>query len=152
MKCSNIKEMKNIIRKILKEDEDNNLEQRFRNSMQKFQYIFESSLSSDVDSVEISEIQFIPKYPYIEGKLTVKSYFEDHDFGSIGRHADSIENEIYKINRQYTFTENGGLIRRGPDNDWTLGCMPIAMKWQAGGEESFVLTLEFIISQDEYDA
>jgi hypothetical protein len=145
--------MKEIIKNILKEEQEyGELEQRFRNSMQKLQYIFESNISSEIDSVDISEIEFDPKYIQIRAKLTVKSYFEDHDFGSIGRHADSIENEIYKINQQYTFTENGGLIRRGPDNDWMLGCMPIGMKWQAGGEESFVLTLEFWVSQDEYDA
>jgi hypothetical protein len=144
--------MKDIIKNILKEEQDGELEQRFRNSMQKLQYIFESNISSEIDSVDISEIEFDPKYIQIRAKLTVKSYFEDHDFGSIGRHADSIENEIYKINQQYTFTENGGLIRRGPDNDWMLGCMPIGMKWQAGGEESFVLTLEFWVNQDEYDA
>ena len=144
--------MKDIIKNILKEEQDGELEQRFRNSMQKLQYIFESNISSEIDSVDISEIEFDPKYIQIRAKLTVKSYFEDHDFGSIGRHADSIENEIYKINQQYTFTENGGLIRRGPDNDWMLGCLPIGMKWQAGGEESFVLTLEFWVNQDEYDA
>jgi hypothetical protein len=145
--------MKDIIKNILKEEQEyGELEQRFRNSMQKLQYIFESNISSEIDSVDISEIEFDPKYIQIRAKLTVKSYFEDHDFGSIGRHADSIENEIYKINQQYTFTENGGLIRRGPDNDWMLGCMPIGMKWQAGGEESFVLTLEFWVNQDEYDA
>ena len=144
--------MKDIIKNILKEEQDGELEQRFRNSMQKLQYIFESNISSEIDSVDISEIEFDQKYIQIRAKLTVKSYFEDHDFGSIGRHADSIENEIYKINQQYTFTENGGLIRRGPDNDWMLGCLPIGMKWQAGGEESFVLTLEFWVNQDEYDA
>ncbi len=145
--------MKETIKNILKEEQEyGELEQRFRNSMQKLQYIFESNVSSEIDSVDISEIDFDPKYIQIRAKLTVKSYFEDHDFGSIGRHADSIENEIYKINQQYTFTENGGLIRRGPDNDWMLGCLPIGMKWQAGGEESFVLTLEFWVNQDEYDA
>jgi hypothetical protein len=144
--------MKETIKNILKEEQEyGELEQRFRNSMQKLQYIFESNISSEIDSVEISEIEFDPKYIQIRAKLTVKSYYEDHDFGSIGRHADSIESEVYKINQQYTFTENGGLIRRGPDNDWMLGCMPIGMKWQAGGEESFVLTLEFWVNQDEYD-
>ena len=145
--------MKETIKNILKEEQEyGELEQRFRNSMQKLQYIFESNISSEIDSVEISEIGFDPKYIQIRAKLTVKSYYEDHDFGSIGRHADSIESEVYKINQQYTFTENGGLIRRGPDNDWMLGCIPIGMKWQAGGEESFVLTLEFWVNQDEYDA
>ena len=144
--------MKETIKNILKEEQDGELEQRFINSMQKLQYIFESNISSEIDSVEISEIEFDPKYIQIRAKLTVKSYYEDHDFGSIGRHADSIENEVYKISQQYTFTENGGLIRRGPDNDWMLGCLPIGMKWQAGGEESFVLTLEFWLNQDEYDA
>jgi hypothetical protein len=145
--------MKNIIQKILKEeDENNNLENRFKNSMQKLQYIFEVNFSSDVDSVEISEIQFIPKYPYIEGKLIVKSYFEDHDFAALGRRIDSLEDEVYEIEKKYTFTEKGGLIKRGPNNDWFLSCIPIGMKWQAGGDESFMITLEFLISQDEYDA
>jgi hypothetical protein len=145
--------MKNIIRKILKENEETNLEQRFRNSMQKLQYIFESKVSSDIDSVVISEIKYeLYKYPYIEGKLTVKSYFEDHDFGAIGRRIDLLEDEVYEINKQFTFTKNGGLIKRGPDNDWILSCMPIGMKWQADGDEPFMITLEFIIYQDEYDA
>lgn len=145
--------MKDIIKNILKEEQEyGELEQRFRNSMQKLQYIFESNVSSEIDSVEISEIEFDPKYTEIQAKLTVKSYYDDHDFESIGRQITTVENEIYKINQQYTFTENGGLIRRGPDNDWMLGCLPIGMKWQAGGEESFVLTLEFWVNQDEYDA
>jgi hypothetical protein len=144
--------MKKLIKHILKENEENNLEQRFRNSMQKLQYIFESKVSSDIDSVVISEIKFDLKFNYIEGKLTVKSYFEDHDFGAIGRRIDLLEDEVYKIIRQFTFTKKGGLIKRGPDNDWILSCMPIGMKWQAGGDESFMITLEFIISQDEYDA
>jgi hypothetical protein len=145
--------MKNIIQKILKEeDENNNLENRFKNSMQKLQYIFEVNFSSDVDSVEISEIQFFPKYPYIEGKLIVKSYFEDHDFAALGRRIDSLEDEVYEIEKKYTFTEKGGLIKRGPNNDWFMSCMPIGMKWQAGGDESFMLILEFLIYQDEYDA
>jgi len=145
--------MKNIIQKILKEeDENNNLENRFKNSMQKLQYIFEVNFSSNIDSVEISEIQFIPKYPYIEGKLIVKSYFEDHDFAAIGRRIDSLEDEVYEIEKKYTFTKKGGLIKRGPNNDWILSCMPIGMKWQAGGDESFMLILEFLIYQDEYDA
>jgi len=143
--------MKELIKNILKENEENNLEQRFINSMQKLQYIFESNVSSEIDSVEISEIEFDPKYTEIQAILTVKSYYEDHDFGAIGKHADRIENEVYKINKQYTFTENGGLIRRRSDNDWHLGCMPIGMRWQAGGEESFVLTLEFWVNQNEYD-
>jgi len=145
--------MKNIIQKILKEEEENNnLENRFKNSMQKLQYIFEVNFSSNIDSVEISEIQFIPKYPYIEGKLTVKSYFEDHDFAALGRRIDLLEDEVYEIYKHYTFTEKGGLIKRGPNNDWFMSCMPIGMKWQAGGDESFMLILEFLIYQDEYDA
>ena len=120
--------------------------------MQKLQYIFESNVSSEIDSVEISEIEFDPKYTQIQAKLTVKSLFEDHDFGSIGRHADRIENEIYKINQQYTFTENGGLIRRGPDNDWFMSFIPIGMKWDVDGDEPFMIILDFLVRQEEYDA
>ena len=144
--------MKKLIRNILKENEENNLEQRFKNSMQKLQYIFESNVSSDVNSVEISEIEFHPRWPEIHAKLTIKSYFEDHDFGALAKHIDRLEDEVYKIYKPYTFTENGGLIKRGPDNDWFMSCIPIGMKWQVGGDESFMLTLDFIIRQDEFDA
>jgi len=144
--------MKDIIKNILKEEQDGELEQRFRNSMQKLQYIFESNISSEIDSVEISEIEFDPKYTEIQANLTVKSYYEDHDFGSLAKQIDRLEDEVYKIQGEYTFTENGGLIKRGPDNDWFMSCVPIGMKWQAGGDESFILTLEFWVNQDEYDA
>jgi hypothetical protein len=145
--------MKNIIQKILKEEEENNnLENRFKNSMQKLQYIIEVNFSSDINSVEISEIKFDPKFNYIEGKLTVKSYFEDHDFAAIGRRIALLEDEVYGINRQYTFTKKGGLIKRGPNNDWIMSCMPMGMKWQADGDEPFMLILDFLIYQDEYDA
>jgi len=143
--------MKKLIKNILKEEEENNLEQRFRNSMQKLQYIFESQVSSEIDSVEISEIEFDPKYTEIQANLTVKSYYEDHDFGSLAKQIDRLEDEVYKIQEKYTFTENGGLIKRGSDNDWFMSCIPIGMKWQAGGEESFLLILDFWIRQDEYD-
>jgi len=145
--------MKNIIQKILKEEEENNnLENRFKNSMQKLQYIFEVNFSSDINSVEISEIKFDPKFNYIEGKLTVKSYFEDHDFGVTGRQIDLLEDEVYKIYKHYTFTKKGGLIKRGPNHDWIMSCMPMGMKWQADGDEPFMLILDFLIYQDEYDA
>jgi hypothetical protein len=143
--------MKDIIKNILKEEQDGELEQRFRNSMQKLQYIFESQVSSEIDSVEISEIEFDPKYTEIQANLTVKSYYEDHDFGSLAKQIDRLEDEVYKIQEKYTFTENGGLIKRGPDNDWFMSCVPIGMKWQAGGDESFILILDFWVRQEEYD-
>lgn len=145
--------MKETIKNILKEEQEyGELEQRFRNSMQKLQYIFESNVSSEIDSVEISEIEFNPKYTEIQANLTVKSYYEDHDFGSLAKQIDRLEDEIYKIQGKYTFTENGGLIKRGHDNDWFMSCVPIGMKWQSGGDESFILTLDFWVRQDEYDA
>ena len=145
--------MKKLIKNILKEEEEeNNLEERFKNSMKKLQYIFESNVSSKIDSIEINKINFIPKYPYIEGKLIVKSYYEDHDFGGIAKHIDKLEDEVYKIQGQYTFTEKGRLIKRGPDNDWFMSCMPIAMKWNSYGDEPFMITLEFLLFQDDFDA
>ena len=143
--------MKDIIKNILKEEEENSLEQRFRYSMQKLQYIFESHLS-DIESVEISEIEFDPKYTEIQGKLTIKSYYENHDFAALAKHVDRLEDEVYKIQGQYTFTENGGLIKKRDDDDWYMSCFPIGMKWQAGGDESFILTLDFWVRQEEYDA
>lgn len=143
--------MRKVIKSILKEEEENSLEQRFKRSMQKLQYIFESHLS-EIESVEISEIEFDPKYTEIQANLTVKSYYESHDFGALAKHVDRLEDEVYKIQGQYTFTENGGLIKKRPDHDWNMSCIPIGMKWQAGGDETFILTLDFWVRQDEYDA
>jgi hypothetical protein len=144
--------MKELIRNILKEEEVTDLEKRFKNSIMKLQYIIESQKTSHIDSVEMIDIQYLPKHNYIEGKLIVKSYYEEHDFSAIGGLMDQIETEIFKIIKKYTFTENGGLIKKGSNNDWFLSCMPISVKWNTNANDPFMLTLDFLIFQDEYDA
>jgi hypothetical protein len=145
--------MKEIIKNILKEEQETNeLEQRFRNSMAKIQYIVESNTSSNIESLEMIDIKYNANINHIQGTLVVNTYYGGEDLSSIGKHMDSLETEISRICEEFTFTENGGLIKRGSDNDWFLGFLPIGIKWDVFGNEPYLLSLEFMIWQDEYDA
>ena len=145
--------MKEIIKNILKEEQETNeLEQRFRNSMAKIQYIVESNTSSNIESLEMIDIKYNANINHIQGTLVVNTYYGGEDLSSIGKHMDTLETEISRICYEFTFTENGGLIKRGSDKDWFLGFLPIGIKWDVFGNEPYLLSLEFMIWQDEYDA
>lgn len=145
--------MKEIIKNILKEEQETNeLEQRFRNSMAKIPYIVESNTSSNIESLEMIDIKYNANINHIQGTLVVNTYYGGEDLSSIGKHMDTLETEISRICYEFTFTENGGLIKRGSDKDWFLGFLPIGIKWDVFGNEPYLLSLEFMIWQDEYDA
>ncbi len=145
--------MTETIKNILKEEQEHSeLEQRFRNSMAKIQYIVESHILSEIESLDMIDIKYTANMNHIQGTLVVNTYYGVEDLRSIGKHMDSLENEISQICEEFTFTENGGIIKRGPDNDWFLGFLPIGIKWNAFGNDPYLLSLEFMIWQDEYDA
>jgi len=142
--------MEQIIKKILKEETDD-LKQRFVNSLLSFGYIIETTTSSDIESVEIENINFIEKYPYIGGELVIKTYCEDHDFRSLGVVLDRADDEILEVTRKYSFTKEGSLIKKTDKQDWYLSIIPIGASWTTAGPNQFDVIMRYMIFQDEYD-
>ena len=142
--------MEQIIKKVLKEETDD-LKQKFVNSLLSLGYIIETTTSSNIESVEIENINFIEKYPYIAGDLIIKTYCEDHDFRSLGVVLDRADDEILDVTRNYSFTKEGSLIKKTDERDWYLYIMPIGVSWTTEGQNQFDVIMKYHIYQDEYD-
>jgi hypothetical protein len=131
-------------------EENKNTEEKFKESMVTLQYIIETSVSSDISSVEITDVVYYPKYNSVEAKLIINVYSDDHDFGLIGNNMNKADTEINKIINQYTFTSNGSLKQRRSNSGYWMSFMPISSKWAAYGENQFYIVMEYYILQDDF--
>lgn len=131
-------------------EENKNNEEKFKRSMETLQYIIETSVSSDIQSVEITDFVYYPKYVSVEAKLIIKTYCEDHDFRRVGNSMDSADSEIHKIINQYTFKSNGSLKQRPDKHGYWISILPIASKWTTYGENQFDIVMEYLIYQDDF--
>jgi hypothetical protein len=131
-------------------EENTNIEEKFKRSMETLQYIIETSVSSNIESVELTDFTYYPKYNSVESKLIIKTYCEDHDFRSLGDVMDKADTEIIKIISQYTFKSNGSLKQRPDKHGYWMSIMPIASKWTTYGENQFDVFMEYLIFQDDF--
>jgi len=131
-------------------EENKNTEEKFKRSMETLQYIIETSVSSDIHSVEITDFVYYPKYNGVEARLIIKTYCEDHDFRSVGNAMNSADTEIDKIFNQYTFKSNGSLKQRYNGQGYWMSIMPVDVKWSAYRENPFDIVMEYHIMQDDF--
>ena len=131
-------------------EENTNAEEKFKRSMETLQYIIETSVSSDIESVEITDFVYYPKYVSVEAKLIIKTYCEDHDFRRVGNSMDRADSEIHKIINQYNFKSNGSLIKRYDGQGYWISVMPVGSKWSTYGENQFDIVMEYLIYQDDF--
>ena len=131
-------------------EENKNTEEKFKRSMETLQYIIETSVSSDIESVEITDFVYYPKYVSVEAKLIIKTYCEDHDFRSLGDVMDKADTEIIKIIGQYNFKSNGSLKKRHDGQGYWISVMPVGSKWSTYGENQFDIVMEYLIYQDDF--
>jgi hypothetical protein len=131
-------------------EENKNIEETFRSSMETLQFIIETSVSSEISSVEITDFVYHPKYVSVEAKLIIKTYCEDHDFGSVINVMDSADTEILNIIKQYNFKSNGSLKKRHDGQGYWISVMPVGSKWSTYGENQFDVFMEYYIFQDDF--
>jgi hypothetical protein len=131
-------------------EENKKTEEKFKRSMETLQYIIETSVSSDIESVELTDFTYYPKYNSVESKLIIKTYCEDHDFRSLGDVMDKADTEIIKIIGQYNFKSNGSLKKRHDGQGYWISVMPVGSKWSTYGENKFDVFMEYLIYQDDF--
>jgi hypothetical protein len=131
-------------------EENKDTEEKFKRSMETLQYIIETSVSSDIESVELTDFTYYPKYNSVESKLIIKTYCEDHDFRSLGDVMDKADTEIIKIIGQYNFKSNGSLKKRHDGQGYWISVMPVGSKWSTYGENQFDVFMEYLIYQDDF--
>jgi hypothetical protein len=130
---------------ILKE-QDEKLKEKFLRNMKSLEYILQSGIKSNIiEEVEFVNIEFIESYEDISAEIEVKSYCEDLDIGALTDQMNKIEDEIFRILKNYEFLENGKLTK--VDGDSYLMMFPIKVDWKSSNGELF---MEFFLRQDEY--
>jgi hypothetical protein len=141
--------MKELIRKVLKED-TSDLKEKFIRSAQKIAWILQSSVDSNlITNIETANITYINRnVNQIEGELLITSWCEDPDLFSFTNQLKIVDKEIEKVLLNYTFSSNGSFgEKKGKNNNlmfWFIGC-----EWSAGGDYSMKMKYQFV--QEEYD-
>ena len=137
--------MKKTIRKILKE-EGEGLKERFIKNMKSLEYLIHSNIKNDIiDELEFVDIEFYEKYKDISTTIKVKSFSEDPDFGSFTDQLNRIEDEIFRVIKNYEFLMNGKLNKVNGDSYFMM--FPIKVNWESGNGD---LLIEFYLHQDDY--
>ena len=140
--------MKDLIRKVLKED-TSDLKEKFIRSAQKIPWILQSSVDlSLITNIEIGNINYYNTHNSIEGELLITSWCEDPDLFSFTDQLKTVDKELDKVLLNYSFTSNGSFgEKKGKYNDlmcWFVGC-----EWNAWGDHSMKMKYHFM--QEEYD-
>ena len=141
--------MKELIRHILKEEENSNLEERFIRSAQSIPYIIQSNVDSNLfTEIEIGSINYNNSHNSIDGELLIISWCEDPDLFSFTDQLKTVDKELDKVLLNYSFTSNGSFgEKKGKYNNlmcWFVGC-----EWSAEGDYSIKMKYHFM--QEEYD-
>jgi len=141
--------MKELIRHILKEEENSNLEERFVRSAQSIPYIIQSNVDSNLfTEIEIGSIDYNNSHNSIDGELLITSWCEDPDLFSFTNQLKLVDKELGAVLLNYSFTSNGSFgKKKGKYNNlmwWFIGC-----EWSAGGDDTMKMKYHF--TQEEYD-
>ena len=117
--------MKELIRHILKE-ENENLKERFARSAQSIPYIIESNVDSNLfTNVEIENVYYNDRSNEIEGELLITSWCEDPDLLSFTNQLKLVDKELSTVLLNYSFTSNGSFgKKKGKYNNlmfWFIG-------------------------------
>ena len=141
--------MKELIRHILKEEENENLKERFVRSAQSIPYIIQSNVDSNLfTEIEIGSINYNNNHNSIDGELLITSWCEDPDLLSFTNQLKLVDKELDTVLLNYSFTSNGSFgKKKGKYNNlmwWFIGC-----EWSAGGDDTMKMKYHF--TQEEYD-
>ena len=138
--------MKEVIKKILKEENENTKE-TVKTSFQTLLYIIESNTNNKfIEEVSLEKVNFYENYGTIEGFINVKSYCEDPDVGAFTRIVDEIDTELYSIIKKYEFNRDGSL-KKHQERDVYLIFLFSGCQWDYRTNE---LHMRYVIIQDEF--
>jgi hypothetical protein len=141
--------MKELIRHILKEEENENLKERFVRSAQSIPYIIQSNVDSNLfTEIEIENINYNNTHNSIDGELLITSWCEDPDLLSFTNQLKLVDKELDTILLNYSFTSKGSFgKKKGKYNNmmfWFVGC-----EWRAEGD--YTMKMKYHFTQEEYD-
>jgi hypothetical protein len=141
--------MKELIRHILKEEENENLKERFVRSAQSIPYIIQSNVDSNlITEIEIESINYNNRHNSINGELLITSWCEDPDLFEFTNQLKLVGKELDTVLLNYSFRSNGSFgKKKGKYNNlmfWFVGC-----EWNT--ESDYSMKIKYLFTQEEYD-
>jgi len=137
--------MKKVIRKILKEENENMVE-KVKNSFNTLMFIIETNVNKNIiEDIKLDNIFYGEKYGNIEGLIKVKSYSEDPDVGSFTNIINKVDDELYNVIKNYEFNKEGVLKKN--QEDTYLMFLFKSCKWDWDTNEIF---MEYFLMQEEF--
>ena len=127
--------------------ENDNRKEKVEESIQTLIHIIEVNKKSKfIESIELDYVNLYERYTTIEAEIIVKGYCEDPDLGELSHVLKDIDNDIYRVIRDYEFDKEGN-IKRCPEGDTHLMFMAIGVNWSMRDSN---VEIRFHIVQDDF--
>lgn len=133
------------MRRLIKEND--NKKERVTDSIQTLLHIVEANKKSKfIESIDLDHVNIYDRYDTIEAEIIVKGYCEDPDLGELSHVLKDIDNDIYRVIRDYELDKEGN-IKKCPEGDTYLMFMAIGVNWSMSNQD---VILRFHIVQDDF--
>jgi hypothetical protein len=133
------------MRRLIKEND--NKKEKVTDSTQTLLHIVEANKKSKfIESLDLDHVNVYDRYNTIEAEIIVKGYCEDPDLGEFSHILKEIDNDIYRVVRDYEFDKEGN-IKRCPEGDTYLMFMAIGVNWSMIDNN---VEIRFHIVQDDF--
>jgi hypothetical protein len=133
------------MRRLIKEKD--NKKEKVADSIQTLLHIVEANKKSKfIESIDLDHVNIYDRYNTIEAEIIVKGYCEDPDLGELSHVLKDIDNDIYRVVRDYELDKEGN-IKKCPEGDTYLMFMAIGVNWSMSNQD---VILRFHIVQDDF--
>jgi hypothetical protein len=133
------------MRRLIKEND--NKKEKVTDSTQTLLHIVEANKKSKfIESIDLDHVNVYDRYNTIEAEIIVKGYCEDPDLGEFSHILKEIDNDIYRVVRDYEFDKEGN-IKRCPEGDTYLMVWAIGVNWSMRDNN---VEIRFHIVQDDF--
>ena len=133
------------MRRLIKENEDR--KKRAAESLQTLIHIIEVNKKSEfIESLELGDVYISDRHDTIEAGIKVMGYCEDPDLGELSKILKDIDDDIYRIVRDYELDKEGNIKRCDP-NDTYLMIMVESVNWSMRDNN---IEIGFHIIQDDF--
>ena len=127
--------------------ENDNRKEKVADSIQTLLHIVEANKKSKfIESLDLDHVNVYDRYNTIESEIIVKGYCEDPDLGEFSKILKEIDNDIYRVIRDYEFDKEGN-IKRCPEGDTYLMFMAESVNWSMRDNN---IEIGFHIVQDDF--
>ena len=121
-----------------------------KNSLNTLIYILESNVNKKlIQEIELGNVNHYERYNTIDATITIKTFCEDPDVGSFNYIINKVDDELFRVIREYHFNPNGTLKKRHEIDDNYLMVLFIGCKWENMGDNGLYMT--YHLMQDEYN-